>query len=166
MDVNLELVRKAKEKDIDAFTQLYQQIYKELYRFALYTLGNEQDAEDAVSDSVMAAFEQISKLRKEESFKSWIFQILANRCKRKKKEYLQQNVPLEEDYFETRPDLEVMYDLRQAFSRLTKEERMIIALTVFGGYSSREAGKILKMNDNTVRMRKSQGFEKLRKFLE
>lgn len=166
MEINLDLVRRAKKHDAEAFAKLYQEIWKDLYRFALYTLGNPLDAEDAVSESVMAAFEQIHKLRKEEAFKSWIFQILANRCKRKKKEYVDKCVPLEEDYFEPRPELEEIYDVHKAMGSLKKEERMVVALTVFGGYNSREVASILKMNDNTVRTRKSQAFAKLRDLLK
>lgn len=166
MEINLDLVKRAKNYDAEAFAQLYQHIWKDLYRFALYTLGNEQDAEDVVSESVMAAFEQISKLRKEESFKSWIFQILANRCKRRRKQYLDKLVPLEDDYFEPRPELEEICDLHRALECLKKDERMIIGLTAFGGYNSREIAEILKMNENTVRTKKSQGFAKLRTLLK
>lgn len=166
MEINLDLVRRAKNRDTEAFALIYKKIWKNLYRFALYTLGNPQDAEDAVSESVMAAYEQIHKLRKEDSFKPWIFQILANRCKRKKKEYVDKCVPLEDDYFEPRPELEAIYDVHKAMNSLKKEERMVIALTVFGGYNSREVAKILKMNANTVRTRKSQGFAKLKTLLK
>ena len=46
------------EKDLSDFLELYSQVYQELYHFALYTLKNPQDAEDTVSDTVLAAFEQ------------------------------------------------------------------------------------------------------------
>lgn len=52
MDERL-LVKRAKRGDTAAFAELYGTIYKRLYRFALYTLGNTQDAEDVVSAAVM-----------------------------------------------------------------------------------------------------------------
>ncbi len=166
MEVNLDLVRRAKNHDAEAFAKLYEEIWKDLYRFALYTLGNPQDAEDVVSECVMSAFEQIGRLRQEESFKSWIFQILANRCNRQKKKYLEKCVPLEDDYFEPRPELEEICDVHKAMDMLKKDQRMIIALTVFGGYNSREVAEILKMNSNTVRMKKSQALDRLREVLK
>ena len=48
MDERL-LVKRAKRGDTAAFAELYGPIYKRLYQFALYTLGNTQDAEDVVS---------------------------------------------------------------------------------------------------------------------
>lgn len=71
--------------DIWSFTDQYKLVYKDLYRFALCMMRHPQDAEDAVSEAVLSAYENIHKLRKEEAFKSWIFQILANVCKKKLK---------------------------------------------------------------------------------
>ena len=75
------LIRRAKRGDVKAFSELYSRIYVELYKFALYTLKHPQEAEDAVSDTVVTAYEKISSLKKEESFRSWIFTILSNHCK-------------------------------------------------------------------------------------
>ena len=58
MDERL-LVKRAKRGDTAAFAELYGTIYKRLYQFALYTLGNTQDAEDVVSAAVMEAFEKM-----------------------------------------------------------------------------------------------------------
>lgn len=54
-----ELIRRAKRGDVKAFSRLYAQIYKELYRFALYMTKHPQDAEDAVSEAVISAFENM-----------------------------------------------------------------------------------------------------------
>ena len=53
-----ELIRRAKKGDVKAFSSLYARIYIELYKFALYTTKHEQDAEDAVSEAVITAFER------------------------------------------------------------------------------------------------------------
>ena len=74
---NLQQIKKAKSGDAEAFADLYRSIYADLYRFALYTLKNPTDAEDAVSETVMDAFTSIHKLRSVASFKTWIFQILS-----------------------------------------------------------------------------------------
>lgn len=82
MDQQIKLVKQAKRGDTHAFAELYRGVYQELFRFALYTLKNSHDAEDAVSDTVADAWAQISSLKKEESFKAWIFKILSNKCRR------------------------------------------------------------------------------------
>ena len=160
----LKLIHKAKQGDIKAFSELYAQLYQELYKFALYTMKHSQDAEDVVSETVIAAYENIKKLKKEESFRSWIFTILMNQCKK----YFKQNSETEELKDEITAEevsQEENYDLLQAFQTLDDEERMILSCSILEGYSSEEFGHMLAMNPATVRSKKSRALEKLRKNL-
>ena len=84
-----QLVAKARLGDVNAFAGLYEMVYAELYHYALYLLKDREDAKDAVSDTVIAAFEGIHNLRDEELFKSWIFKILYNKCRKKMREYVE-----------------------------------------------------------------------------
>ena len=59
MEQELQLVCRAQSGDTGAFAQLYEGVYQDLYRFALYVLKHPQDAQDVVSDTVMDAFAQI-----------------------------------------------------------------------------------------------------------
>ena len=52
-------------------------------------------------------------------------------------------------------------DVRRAFAVLTDEEQEIIGLSVFGGYSSREIGRMLDQSDNTIRSRRSRALKKM-----
>lgn len=163
-DSELKLIHKAKRGDIKAFSELYAQLYQELYKFALYTMKHSQDAEDVVSETVIAAYENIKKLKKEESFRSWIFTILMNQCKK----HFKQNSETEELKDEITAEevsQEENYDLLQAFQMLDGEERMILSCSILEGYSSEEIGYMLAMNPATVRSRKSRALEKLRKNL-
>lgn len=159
------LIQRAKRGDIKAFSELYSRIYVELYRFALYTLKHPQEAEDAVSDTVMAAYEKISGLKKEESFRSWIFTILSNHCKNQFQKR-RQAYELDEDYPAEESDYSVLQDVKRAFWNLDEEERLIVSFSVFGGYQSDEIGQMLKMNPTTVRSRKKRALEKMRTVLQ
>ncbi|MDO4345013.1 MAG: RNA polymerase sigma factor [Eubacteriales bacterium] len=158
-------VQQAKQGDAHAFAGLYQEIYREMYRFALYTLKNSHDAEDAVSDAVADAWAQIGQLKKEDSFKSWIFAILANKCRRRMKQYVNAACELPGDLCAAGGDTEEEMDVRSAFSKLKDEERLILSLSIFGGYSSREIGEALKISGNTVRSRQKRALEKMEAYL-
>ena len=147
------------------FAALYKEVYQDMYKFALYTLGHRQDAEDVVSDAVMDGYRGFSGLRQKESFRPWIFKILSVKCKRKLKEYVHKTAELPQDLF-TESTMEQDFQVRQAFLRLSEEERLIISMHIFGGYSSRETGRLLKLNDNTVRSKESRALEKMRGWLE
>lgn len=167
MPAGRDLVAAAKKGDKEAFGQLYAEIYTDLYKFAYYTLKNEEDAKDAVSDAVMDAYAGISKLKSEEAFKAWMFQILSAKCKRKLKEYATHghNAPLEDAADLTVDGKEESIELKNAFDALTDEERTIISMNVFGGYDSGEISDILKMNRNTVRSKQSRALSKLKSLL-
>lgn len=165
------LVKRARKKDVKAFSKLYEKVYKDLYYFALYMMKNPQDAEDIVSETVLSAYENIDSLRNEEAFRSWIFKILSNACKKKlkmrnKRETFELQESKEEDQSESQRDYEEIIDVQNAWKILAEEERQIIALSVFGGYNSKEIGEMLAeqgrpMNANTVRSKRSRALEKL-----
>lgn len=161
----MNLVRRAQKGDTQAFAQLYSGICGDMYRFALYLLKNSHDAEDAVSDAVTDAWAQISALRKAESFRGWIFRILSNKCRRRLKEYTDRAVPLPEDLCAQGKNTEEELDVRAAFARLNEEERLILSLHIFGGYSSREIGEELQLGDSTVRSRQKRALEKMEAWL-
>ena len=103
-------------------------------------------------------------MKKEESFRSWIFTILMNQCKK----HFKQNSETEELKDEIKAEevsQEENYDLLQAFQMLDGEERMILSCSILEGYSSEEIGYMLAMNPATVRSKKSRALEKLRKNL-
>ena len=56
-------------------------------------------------------------------------------------------------------------ELRRAMALLSEEERLIVSLTVFGGYDSGEIAEILHLNRNTVRSKHSRALAKLRETL-
>lgn len=151
--------------DAKIFAQMYEAVYTDLYRFALCMMKNRQEAEDAVSEAVVAAYENIGKLKKEEAFKSWIFTILSNTCRKRLRKAAKEQEHSQGDVYSRIPsqetDLGIAVDVRKAFFLLDEEEQMIVGLSVFGGYNSQEIGKSLKMNPNTVRSKRSRALQKM-----
>lgn len=170
----LQLIQSAKRGDVKAFSRLYAGIYTDLYKFALYTIRHRQDAEDAVSETVMTAWEKMKQLRKDESFRSWMFTILNNQCRKiqreRKKQYAADAYETEDSELEKRlcsePDYAGQHDVRAAFGVLEEEERIIVAFSVFGGYQSDEIGRMTGYNPATVRSKKKRALGKMRKIIE
>lgn len=164
------LVRRAKGGSAQAFSELYKSVYADLYRFAFYTMKQQQDAEDAVSEAVMKAFEKLRALKKAEAFRSWMFQILVNCCREKLKQRSRQEFVQEEGKSAggvqvSQTEAELSMSLREAFNALSDEERMVIALSVFGGYKSGEIGEQMELPAATVRSKLRRGLQKMRDFL-
>ena len=152
--------------DAKTFARMYEEIYADLYRYALCILRNQHEAEDAVSEAVISAYENIQKLRAQTAFKSWMYTILTNICKKRLKKAAKElhnvwEIPEKNELCEE-PDYGRDAQVRKAFFVLSEEEQMIIGMSVFGGYNSAEIGKILGMNPNTVRSRRSRALQKMK----
>ena len=150
---------------MDRFLELYEKVYIDMYRLAFFYLGNSQDAEDAVSEAVLKAYEKFDTLRKEESFRAWIFAILVNQCKTQwKKRSLSETVELKEEPF-YHPSLEDQVLTEDFLSCLNGEERKIVVLAVFGGYKGDEIAKILGCKHSTIRSKYRRALKKLERKL-
>ncbi len=157
-----EDVRLAGEGDTEAFSRLYSTVYEDLYHIALYSLRNTHDAADAVSDTVLDAFRSIKKLRSPEKFRSWIMTILAAKIKRKQRTYFEpadniEDVPQLSDSFS--------YDsveLREAVGKLDDESKLLLSMSVLGGYTSDEISALCGIKPTTVRSKLSRIKQKLR----
>lgn len=165
-----ELIIKAKGGDINAFTILYSRYQKKLYSYAFYRLGNSADAEDAVSDCVLSAFEQISQLKSAEAFSSWIFRILYCCCTSAMKNQINQRHM--DDIADHENMLCITYDetdeqieLKKALALLNEEEREIVLLSVVAGFKSREIAKINGMTAGSVRSKLSRSLAKMKDYL-
>lgn len=161
-------VSLAVKGDAQAFSRLYALVYEELYRTAFYSLRNEHDAADAVSETVLDAFSSIKKLRSEEAFRSWIFKILMAKIKRKQAEYANTPSDISEPEYENMLQNSFEFEhveLAQAMYSLDDEDRMILSLSVLSGYTGDEIAKICGIKPSTVRSRLMRTKEKLRSYI-
>lgn len=170
MDIDIALlIAKSKRGDNSAFSQLYSIYATDLYRFAVYMMGNEQDAEDAVQEAVFSAWRNIHTLNDESLFKAWLFKILTNRCKTNlmKKNKVPDSLPIEEYTFlqDTQSSSFVSAELKEALAALTPPDAQIILLSIIGGFKSSELAEIYNMPAATIRTRQKRALGKLKEIL-
>ena len=163
-------IEQAIEGDLTAFGKIYECIYKEMYRYAYFMLGDVHDAEDVVSETVMDMYTGLKKLKKKDSFKSWAFTILTNKCRKMRKTYTQKQLSLEDENVNQEligkeKDFALCMDMEKAMQVLKAEEKAVVLLSVISGYTSEEVGKILKLKPGTVRSKLQRSLEKMRKKL-
>ena len=155
------LAEQAKKKDPQAFTMLYEMVYQDMYRFAYYYLGNPQDAEDVVSETVLKAYEKFRSLKNEDAFKSWIFKILVNQCN----SFLRKNIKNKTYELPEEPSYQIAFGdrmiVQEMLSELSEEERKIVALAVFGEYRGEDIARMLHMRHSTVRSKYRRALKKL-----
>lgn len=162
------LVVRASCGDKAAFAALYTRYKNDLYRYAFFKLGNEDDARDAVSSCIIAAYEGIYSLRNASAFKTWIFRILYRSCCRLIREQRMRNDRADTAELDrlAAPDHALSVEMKEAFGILSDEDRDIVLLSAVAGYNSREIAAMTGLKAATVRSRLSRALAKMKQFLE
>lgn len=170
MNIDIQAVSQAKEGNTESFELVYSQIAPDLYKVALYTLGNTHDAEDVVSETFIEAYKGIKNLRDPASFRPWIMRILSIRCKRRISQYIKDknSIDIDEilDLSADGQDSNQKAEVLEALDNLRRDERMIVVLSVLQGYTTKEIAKILACPQGTVSSKLHRSLKKMRAMLE
>ncbi len=78
--MSTELIERAQAGDGDAFRRLTEPHRRELQVHCYRFLGSVQDAEDAMQDIMLAAWQGIGGFEGRSSLRTWLYQIATNRC--------------------------------------------------------------------------------------
>lgn len=161
-----ELVKKAKKGDENAFNELILLTQKEMYLIAKTKLKDENDIADAIQETILSCYKNLRKLRDNKLFKTWLIKILINECNKIYKKRKKQDVSYEEKEVENYLMIEdnsfenISFDI--LIRNLNEEEKLILTLYYYSGYSTKEISKIIKVNENTIRSKISRAKYKLR----
>ena len=79
--MNEILIRKAKKGDKDAFCRLMDEQMQSMYKIAISYVKNDEDAADAIQDTILSCYENLKSLKYNRYFKTWMIRILINKCK-------------------------------------------------------------------------------------
>ncbi len=159
------LIKRAKKGDKEALIELVMKKKDEYYKLAYVYLKNREDSLDALQDMIVILYENIHKLRKEESFYSWSKTILVNCCKRMLKENNNtlsfENADIHE-FNEGYEDKDTRIMLDMYLSRLNPIHAEVIRLKYLLDLDYETISKILEIPIGTVKSRISNGMKILK----
>src|SRR5688500_622657 len=78
--VPADLISRARAGDGDAYRELYEAYRQELQLHCYRMLGSFQDAEDALQDTLLAAWRALGRFEGRASLRTWLYRIATNRC--------------------------------------------------------------------------------------
>ena len=78
--VAAELIARARAGDGDAFRELTEPHLRELQVYCYRMLGSFQDAEDALQNTLLAAWQGLGGFEGRASLRTWLYRIATNRC--------------------------------------------------------------------------------------
>lgn len=137
----------------------------DLYIMALAILKNGTDAEDAVSNAILKAYENMGQIRAVHKFKPWMLTITKNEALklRKKRLYLPGDETVEAM---SKPVVEHYDELWDVLQRMQEKYRLVVVLFYYQGLSLRDISDVLDIPVGTVKSRLSRGKAELREVLE
>ncbi len=168
MKKDLSLVKKAMRGNPKAFGELIREQQEYLYRMAFLYTRQEDDALDAVQESILKAYQKIKDLREPQYFKTWLTRIVINEAKNilKKRSPGEALDAAEELAAPEGLSPEARMDLYAALEHLPEKYRDIVRLKYFDGLSAREIGEKLGIPEGTVSSYLSRAIKRMRKELK
>jgi RNA polymerase sigma-70 factor (ECF subfamily) len=164
------LMRAHAHGDPDAFGEVVRRHRDRMWIVALRTLGDREEAADAVQDALVSAYRSADKFRGESAVTTWLHRIVVNSClDRARRRQARPTVPLPE--IETGavamrsaqppPDSDTALTIQAALQRLPAEQRVPLVLLDMQGYSVAEIAEILGVAEGTVKSRCARGRARL-----
>ena len=153
--------------DSTAFSELVRRHQNRLWAVAIRTLGDREEAADAVQDALLSAYRSAGQFRGEAKVSTWLHRIVVNAClDRARRQQARPTVPLPADDVHAASgdplgNQELATDLARALSTLPSEQRAAVVLVDGQGYPLDEVARLLDVPVGTVKSRCSRGRARL-----
>ncbi|WP_268245622.1 RNA polymerase sigma factor SigM [Planomonospora parontospora] len=156
--------------DPHAFSELVKRHRDRMWAVALRTLGDPDEAADAVQDAFVSAYRKADSFRGEAAVTTWLHRIVVNACldrmRRKSVRPVADDELIEAAERETPvPDQtaerEVSMEVSSALKLLPADQRAALVLVDMMGYSVEDAAQVLQVPSGTVKSRCARGRAKL-----
>jgi RNA polymerase sigma-70 factor, ECF subfamily len=169
-----ELLRRHVNGDADAFGMLFTRHKERLWAVAVRTMGDAEEAADALQDAMISAFRQAAGFRGDSAVTTWLHRIVVNAClDRLRRRAVRPAVtgldeqvmdllappapPGNDEAASTDTSLDVMAALRA----LPPDQRAVLVLVDMLGYPVADAAEVLGISPGTVKSRCARGRARL-----
>lgn len=165
-----ELLAAHIDGDPHAFSEIVKRHRDRMWAVALRTLGDPDEAADAVQDAFVSAYRKAGTFRGEAAVTTWLHRIVVNACldrMRRKSvrpvaddeliEAAERDTPMPDQTLER----EVSMEVSAALKLLPADQRAALVLVDMMGYSVEDAAQVLQVPSGTVKSRCARGRAKL-----
>jgi RNA polymerase sigma factor (sigma-70 family) len=162
-----ELIKGCIREDRHLQGLLYEKYANKMYAVCLRYSKTREEAEDVLQDAFMKILDKISYFRGEGSFEGWMRRIMVNTALRSKDKRIMKFEPGNlEDVIEPSIGSVVLGDMNvkeimKLINQMPEGYRLVFNLSAVEGYSHKEIGKILGINESTSRSQ----YARARKYL-
>lgn len=170
------MLRLHVDGDPDAFGELFQRHRDRLWAVAIRTLGDPEEAADALQDAMIAAFRRAGSFRGDSAVTTWLHRIVVNaaldRMRRRAARPTtggQDEAALDalatvaggQPLSDPSGTSDTAMDVRAALQRIAPDQQAALVLVDMLGYSVADAAKVLDVSEGTVKSRAARGRARL-----
>lgn len=155
------------------FTQIYDNYADNVYRLALFIVGQKEDAEDIVQQTFTKLYQKSPDFHTESETRAWLLKAaqhsaydLLKSAAHKKKAW-----GTEQEIFHNRKQIlypepeSVLTDERAILEGIAGKYQVVLYLYYYEEYSTAEIAKLLGVTETTVRARLSRGRKQLKRMI-
>lgn len=149
--------------DAEAFGALVRRHQDRLWAVAVRTLGDREEAADALQDALVSAYRRAATFRGEAAVTTWLHRVVVNAClDRLRRRAARPATALPEraelaDPHDDHGSTETRLDVRAALDTLPEHQRVALVLVDMHGLSVSQAADVLQVAEGTVKSRCARG---------
>ncbi len=151
------LARRAAAGDAAAFEGIFRRYHQDLYRYCLATVGNPQDAQDALQNTMVKAMQALPGEQREIKLKPWLYRVAHNEAietLRRRREGVPLDAEREVSSWEIAESAAARERLRQLFAdleELPERQRSALVMRELAGLDFEEIGASFDTSPAVVR---------------
>jgi RNA polymerase sigma-70 factor (ECF subfamily) len=169
---DLAIINQVLDGDVEAYARLVDRHYDRCARIAVRIVGNREDAEEALQDAFLRAFNALDEYEERERFAAWLTRIVVNQCRtvlartRRREAVFLDVDPGALSLAAIAPEAEDEWpDLEQALAHLPDAQREALVLRYADDLTYEEMARITGAGESALKMRVQRAFARLRALL-
>jgi len=169
---DLAIINRVLDGDVEAYARLVDRHYQRCARIAVRIVRNHEDAEDALQDAFLRAFNALGDYEERERFSAWLTRIVINQCRTvrartRRREAMFLDVDPRDLTFAGSPlqGDDAWADLEHALAQLPDAQREALVLRYADDLTYEEMARITGAGESALKMRVQRAFARLRALL-
>lgn len=149
----------------ERFVQAVGENSRAMFRAARAVLDSDADAEDAVGEAVLRAWQSWDRLRARGAVRAWLLKIAVNCAYEQRRKTGRVDCTDQLEAPAPFPNLDARCDLWTALTRLPRDQRAVVVLFYYEDMTEEQIASLLAVPRGTVKSRLSRAREHLRRLL-